>query len=780
MKSIAFTQLAPIEISPSALGENSPCRLALYDNRAESYSFTEIPAGETTCIDLERLTHFNYRYKLQKRVDGKWSDITKFERLLPEQITPDGIKYLFYPSATSRKLIVVFQAMNVKPGYNYIRTLDTIDANQLFIKDDYGSDPTTHSSYYLGPQRQLDISLRTQHLIRSLCEHLRLTLEDCIFCGSSKGGFAALYHGFALGAGAVVAGGPQIKLGTFLFSRSKSSNLPPILEYLSGGREATDAAWADEILPGIMRNARNPSPKLFIHVGRGDPHYEKHILPFLAICDDLNIRQISLDIGEYSTHEELATHFPIYLHDTLQNLAGMPQKNIITIANDKPPAFTQSLHATPVYPVTIPTTPPAESNARLAPITPANIMFNRIRSAFSNQSQLTIQAATKRVFSCTIPLRKGFTLHLEEVRLAKGPTLTLLEDRIDLIAAASSREGGNYIYSSQDRGQQWVRLYPDTDFQGPISQVFTAADGSRLVRCQNIGKLFFFDPTGRLLQEQQLPSPHGWHGSQGIGQSRDGTILYSEYPSPDVPGQPLRVWRFRPGAAQWEQVFEQTAGQRPPQGDLRHFHVCTTTPAAPDTWILASGDMTTHCRLWTSRDNGNHWTEIKVKNFPLDISAASSSSANRLRISPFDIVRILRFTSINNATDGCYVWGTDDSLGVGRAALIKMRLEESAAHFEIAGWLGENYTRNIVALADDLFLTVSESKNNLSHIDFSIWDAITNSSFQFKIPNPRRAQLSTTASVGSFHTAAGSAFLKWNDGIFSNDPCRILKITIEE
>jgi hypothetical protein len=258
--------------------------------------------------------------------NGKWGDLTKLQRLLPEEITPDGLKYLFYPCRSSTHLIIVFQAMNTNPGYNYIRTLSSIHVNKLFIKDDYGTDKATRSSYYLGPNRTLSIAGRTQRLIGDVLEETGVPKSNCSFVGSSKGGFAALYHGFRFGTGSIIAGGPQVRLGTFLNSTKDSSNLPPILRYLAGDTNDDSVDWANQILSDVIRQARPPYPQTFIHVGLGDHHYEDHVMPFINEATSLGIDAIHLDVKDYEGHSGLAEHFPQYLRETIQRLVGSAPK----------------------------------------------------------------------------------------------------------------------------------------------------------------------------------------------------------------------------------------------------------------------------------------------------------------------------------------------------------------------------------------------------------------------------------------------------------------------
>lgn len=305
---------------------NEPACLVIYDNRASTFILKEeLRAGEECCLSFERLEeHLDYKFKIQTKAGGRWVDRVNYARLLPESETKDGIKYLFYPCKGSDKLVVVFQAINRKPGYNYIKTLSGVHANRLYIKDEYGEDEETHSSYYLGKGRSFDIADKVQRLITELTSSLKIERSDCIFAGSSKGGFAALYHGYRFGAGHILPGGPQVLLGDFLNSRSKESVHPPILNHIAGGLDDVSVAWANRILQEVILSATAPFPHTEIHVGSREPHYRKHVLPFLELVGKAKIPNVAVDLGDYSTHAELATHYPKFLRDRVETIV-LPQ-----------------------------------------------------------------------------------------------------------------------------------------------------------------------------------------------------------------------------------------------------------------------------------------------------------------------------------------------------------------------------------------------------------------------------------------------------------------------
>jgi len=140
--------------------------------------------------------HWEYKYKYQiKNSMGNWEDCSKVKRIKPEIKNGNNLKYIRHEYENSDTLIVIFQAINTTPTYNYISTLNDFKVNKLFIKDDYGGDPKTRSSYYLGKGKDFYIADATQALIKETVNSLNINPNRVIFLGSSKGGYAALYHG---------------------------------------------------------------------------------------------------------------------------------------------------------------------------------------------------------------------------------------------------------------------------------------------------------------------------------------------------------------------------------------------------------------------------------------------------------------------------------------------------------------------------------------------------------------------------------------------------------
>ncbi|MEK4554892.1 hypothetical protein [Jeotgalicoccus sp. FSL K6-3177] len=308
---------------------NEKSRLIIRDKVNNIYTLKKVieKKGKYN-LDISKYSpYWNFRYKYQVRgLDNKtgeerWVDQSKYKVLYPEQINENGMKYLLFEEPKSDKLLVIFQAINKNPSYNYVGTLSEFPVNKLFIKDDYGKDKATKSSYYVGNNKNTYISEMTQKLIIKVANDLSIDKSNTIFIGSSKGGFGALYHGFLFGAGYIIAGGPTVLLGQQL-SRFKERNSIPtsIFKNIIGEITNENIDWADNLMKNAIHNSKQPHPIIKIHVGLWDTFYKNHVIPFMEIANQSGINDIELNIRPYRNHAELASHFPQFLIYNLNNI----------------------------------------------------------------------------------------------------------------------------------------------------------------------------------------------------------------------------------------------------------------------------------------------------------------------------------------------------------------------------------------------------------------------------------------------------------------------------
>jgi SAM-dependent methyltransferase len=393
-----------------------------------------------------------------------------------------------------------------------------------------------------------------------------------------------------------------------------------------------------------------------------------------------------------------------------------------------------------------------------------------------------VEAILSEVFRSIIPFGpEGFASLTIELIQPPSFSLLFLEDHIvpspdgggEVREIVATNGSCNEIWLSRDLGKSWMRKYEAVPWDSQIRAAFSLSDDGRLIRTFS-GRMYHFDAQDRLVgccETGMWP----WHGSQGIGQSVAGTVMYAEYaPLQETDGvQEISVWRYRPDdvAQGWRKVLTLPASVRPPAGQLRHFHVCCPHPVEPNPWILASGDSGAHCRLWHSFDEGDTWTEVEIPQqvFP-DIPTE-------------DCPQILRFTQFSVMENGDLIWGTDDNRkGSTRSALIRMVMtHKDTPSFQMLGWLNKNCIRNISSYGNRLFLLLSESKSDTSAADCILYDAATNRITSLLLPNIRQKRASVTDSLGSGRLVNGIGFYP-AQGVVLMEPDKrgIFRIRIEE
>lgn len=255
----------------------------------------------TTEINLE-----NFRYTNRNLVGGgeTWS---KYRSEV-------GLNYLLRTSNDpigSQYLIVGFSA--IRPlgdfTYNYKASLESIDANAVFILDDFGD----QGAYYYADHGSLGIYRSVQSLLRDLAEELQVPVENMIMIGSSKGGTAALLHGMAISAGHVYVGAPQTKIGTFVRKPH-----PNVLELITGGTSEQDVERLDAVIYDQAAGASN-FPKTTIIVGNADHHFQKHAVPFKNFAAGYG-HTVNLKVLNGVPHAEIGRKYRTLLHSYISRV----------------------------------------------------------------------------------------------------------------------------------------------------------------------------------------------------------------------------------------------------------------------------------------------------------------------------------------------------------------------------------------------------------------------------------------------------------------------------
>ena len=229
------------------------------------------------------------------------------------------LKYLRMGPARGGTLIVVFSSCTrkgVAARYNYIRTLEDVDAPKLFILDDFGLDG--RGGYYLGRDGG-------EEIYRTTCALIAKTKSDAcatkaIYCGSSKGGWSALRFGLGDPQGTVIAGSPQYLLGDYAIEEYEiPEGNKTLLPYFSHGLyESSRITWLNSLIRREIERGSSATP-VFLCYSVEEPTYDNHIR---YLMDDLRAagRVVNVREEKFSNHSDISLYFPEYLHSTIDAL----------------------------------------------------------------------------------------------------------------------------------------------------------------------------------------------------------------------------------------------------------------------------------------------------------------------------------------------------------------------------------------------------------------------------------------------------------------------------
>ena len=217
-----------------------------------------------------------------------------------------SLRYLHYPCPRSNTLVVVFSACTkagVPARYNYIRTLQGIPANRLYILDDGAED--RRGTFYLGAYPAFQTEKAVEQLIEDVMR--KRGIETMIFTGSSKGGWAALNFAAHFGGAvkAVVVGAPQYYLGYYL---SKPAN-KITLNCIAGDQTQMAVEELDQHLKRKLHQLSQT--KVYLHYSTQEHTYTEHIKALLEALS--KITTVEADVESYTAHDQVGQFFPPFL-----------------------------------------------------------------------------------------------------------------------------------------------------------------------------------------------------------------------------------------------------------------------------------------------------------------------------------------------------------------------------------------------------------------------------------------------------------------------------------
>lgn len=230
------------------------------------------------------------------------------------------LRYLLQTKKESDTLIVCFSGFGTggSARYNYVRSLESVIANKLFILDNFGYNK--QGSYYLGENGDWFLPEMVVSLIQKIKEEKNI--KRLVLIGSSKGGTAALFYGIKTGADACIIGAPQYFIGDYL----SIDKHVPILKGIMGDASSDSIQKLNMLLSDCVSSSDLNKPKVYIHYSPKEHTYIEHIADMIG-----DLRRCGYTVYEdsdysYVDHSQVAKHFPRFLLSALTKVMEEPLK----------------------------------------------------------------------------------------------------------------------------------------------------------------------------------------------------------------------------------------------------------------------------------------------------------------------------------------------------------------------------------------------------------------------------------------------------------------------
>lgn len=227
------------------------------------------------------------------------------------------IKYVLEKNKNSDDLIVVFSGIprpGIKARYNYMRTLEKVNVNKLYILDDLGFDQ--RGGYYLGKNKEFYMERAVLKLINEVKK--KNVINRTIYCGSSKGGWAAIYFGIRDYGSTIIAGSLQYVLGDYVTSNERIKE--NLMKFIMGENYTNkDIDFLNSPLSKTIQNHNNNKNDIWLHYSDSEYTYDDHMVYLLEDLKKLNM-EYSEDVAHYEKHGDLSLHFPPFLINTLKKI----------------------------------------------------------------------------------------------------------------------------------------------------------------------------------------------------------------------------------------------------------------------------------------------------------------------------------------------------------------------------------------------------------------------------------------------------------------------------
>lgn len=225
------------------------------------------------------------------------------------------VKYILKQKENTDTLAIVFSACTrkgLRARYNYVKTLNGLNCNRLYILDDYAEDH--RGSYYMGENFKFNEEKATKALIHKIIADTNP--KKIVFCGSSKGGYAAMNFGMDFPNSIMVVGAPQYYLTSYLLD---SENLFTLQHILGERSVEKDNVLEYYLRDKIKKNPNKDSQIVYLHFSDKEHTYEEHIKHMIKDMEDNGYR-LEADVASYTNHSDLSYYFPDFLKKHIKDI----------------------------------------------------------------------------------------------------------------------------------------------------------------------------------------------------------------------------------------------------------------------------------------------------------------------------------------------------------------------------------------------------------------------------------------------------------------------------
>ena len=224
---------------------------------------------------------------------------------LKEKTYQGRLRYL-YQKNLSDVLIVVFSGFSEKPMYNYVRTLQSIKADKIFILDDFGY----KGSYYWyenGCNKPME-------LVKSFLSSKLGAYKNLITLGSSKGGTCAIYYGLLFGASDIYSGACQYYVGKYL---NRADHIDIFKSMMGDEASSKEESILDTEMSKMLRKHKGSNTRIHLFYSKDEHTYEDDIK---HLINDLEDNDIAYDekIESFAEHSLVGKYFSPWVRNQLK------------------------------------------------------------------------------------------------------------------------------------------------------------------------------------------------------------------------------------------------------------------------------------------------------------------------------------------------------------------------------------------------------------------------------------------------------------------------------